>query len=228
MERKTKGTYTLRRLFPTLSEDDLLLVQENSSVIKLKKGQNLFISGDTPRSIYGVANGCLKIIRESQEGESIITQIAKSGQIVGMREVFGDFKYSRTSVALKDTEVFAIEKTTILDLIKRNPEISFQFMKIFCFELTRLEKRLESDLYRSAKNRVAAVIVELYNLFAEEKAKFFVPPLNRRDIAELADVTPETVSRSIAELKQAGILDTHGSSFTILDSIALQNEVEER
>ncbi|KAB8039217.1 cyclic nucleotide-binding domain-containing protein [Silvanigrella paludirubra] len=228
MERKTKGTYTLRRLFPSLSEEDLLRFQENSSVIRLKKGQNLFISGDTPRSIYGVANGCLKIVRESQEGESVITRIVRAGQIVGIREVFGEFKYGRTSVALKDSEVFSIEKTIVLDLIQRSPAVSLQFMKIFCNELSRLEKRIESDLYRPAKNRVASVIFELFNLFADEGAQNFEPPLNRRDIAELADVTPETVSRAIADFKQAGIMETHGSSFTILDTISLQNEAEER
>lgn len=228
MEKKTRGTYTIRRLFPSLSEDDLAIFQENSSIIKLKRGQNLFIAGDSPRSIYGVANGCLKIIREGSEGESVITRIARAGTIVGIREVFGEFKYSRTSVALKDSEVFSIDKNMVLDLIQRNPAVSLQFMKIFCNELARMEKRIESDLYRPAKNRVASVIYELYNLFSEEGVTTFEPPLNRRDIAELADVTPETVSRSIADFKQSGILETQGSTFTIVDVNALQNEAEER
>ena len=228
MEKKTRGTFTIRRLFPSLSEDDLAIFQENSSIIKLKKGQNLFISGDSPRSIYGVANGCLKIIREGQEGESVITRIARAGTIVGIREVFGEFKYSRTSVALKDSEVFAIDKQMVLTLIQRNPAVALQFMKIFCTELARMEKRIESDLYRPAKNRVASVIFELYNLFSEEGVSTFEPPLNRRDIAELADVTPETVSRSIADFKQSGMLETQGAIFKILDVNALQNEAEER
>lgn len=228
MDKKPRGTFTLRRLFPSLSEEDLSIFQENSSIIKLKKGQNLFIAGDSPRSIYGVANGCLKIIRESQEGESVITRIARAGTIVGIREVFGEFKYSRTSVALKDSEVFSIDKDMVLTLIQRNPAVALQFMKIFCIELARMEKRIESDLYRPAKNRVASVIYELYNLFSEEGVTTFEPPLNRRDIAELADVTPETVSRSIADFKQSGMLETQGSMFTILDVNALQNEAEER
>ncbi len=225
-EKKVRGTFTIRRLFPALSDEDLLIFQSNSSIIKLKKGQNLFISGDIPRAIYGVANGCLKIVRESQEGESVITRIARAGTIIGIREVFGDFKYSRTSVALKDSEVFSIDKDIVLSLIKRNPAVALQFMKIFCVELARMEKRIESDLYRPAKNRVAAVIFELYNLFAESDSMRFDTPLNRRDIAELADVTPETVSRSIAEFKNTGILSTQGSYFTILDLNALQNEAE--
>lgn len=228
MDKKTRGTFTIRRLFPSLNEADVHIFQESSSVIRLKKGQNLFIAGDSPRSIYGVANGCLKIIREGPEGESVITRIAKAGTIVGIREIFGEFKYSRTAVALKDSEIISIEQAVVISSIQHNPEVALQFMKIFCTELARMEKRIESDLYRPAKNRVAAVIFELYNLFSLENETSFEPPLTRRDIAELADVTPETVSRALAELKQANILETQGPLFHILDVNALQNEAEER
>lgn len=228
MEARTKGTFTLRRLFPSLNEDEIAALQQYSSVIRLRKGQNLFIAGDTPRSIYAVANGCLKIVRESVEGESVITRIVRPGQIVGIREIFGEFKYSRTSVALKESEVFAIDSQATLDLIARSPSVSLQFMKIFCVELARLEKRIESDLYRTAKSRVASVIHELYTLFAEDGQRMFEPPLNRRDIAELADVTPETVSRALADFKGAALLETHGSAFHILDANGLLNEAEDR
>ena len=228
MEKKTKGTFTLRRMFPSLTDEDVTRLQEASSVIRLRKGQNLFISGDTPRSIYGVANGCLKIVRESIEGESVITRIVRPGQIVGIREVFGEFKYSRTSVALKESEVFAIDANAARDLIQRVPGISLQFMKIFCTELARMEKRIESDLYRPAKSRVASVIHELFTVFADEGHTTFEPPLNRRDIAELADVTPETVSRAIAEFRLAGFLETQGAAFHIIDAGELLNEAEDR
>ena len=228
MEKKSKGTYTLRRLFPSLSEEDITRLGEHSSVIRLRKGQNLFISGDAPRSIYGVANGCLKIVRESTEGESVITRIVRPGHIVGIREVFGEFKYGRTSVALKDSEVFAIDARATVELIQRAPGISLQFMKIFCNELARMEKRIESDLYRPAKSRVASVIHELFTVFADEGQNSFEPPLNRRDIAELADVTPETVSRAIAEFRLAGILETQGASFNLIDPGELLSEAEDR
>ena len=105
MEKKAKGTFTLRRLFPSLSEEEVARLQEASSVIRLRKGQNLFISGDTPRSIYGVANGCVKIVRESTEGESVITRIVRPGQIMGIREVFGE-KLQSVFAALKSAPVF--------------------------------------------------------------------------------------------------------------------------
>jgi CRP/FNR family transcriptional regulator len=221
------GTYTLRRLFPALKDSDLQVLQDVASILKVKKGQNLFIAGDAPRSIYGVANGCLKIVRETTDGDSVITRLVHGGQIVGIREVFGEFRYGRTAVALKESEVFAIDKDTTLKLIEDNVSISMQFMKIFCNELTRLEKRIESDLYKPAKYRVAKVLLELYDAFSHEAMDYFNPPLSRKDIAELADVTPETVSRALGDFRQARILETQGSGFHILDLDALQQEISD-
>ena len=214
---KIKGTFTLRRIFPSLGSDDIDFLQKHSSVIKLKKGQNLFISGDSPRSIYAVANGCLKIVRESQDGGNVIMRIVGPGQIVGMREIFGETNYSRTSVSLKETEVFSIDKEAIFSLFKKNPLFSVQFLKIFCEEISLLEQRIEADLYKSAKTRVASVIYNLYLLFGSENSKTFEPPVNRKDISELADVTPETVSRAIADFKKNKVLEVRGATFSILD-----------
>lgn len=218
----------MRRLFPSLDELALKKLERNTSVVRLRRGQNLFIAGDIPRSIYAVANGCMKIVRENAEGDSVITRIARPGDIVGIREVFGEFNYGRTSVALKESEVFSIDAPTMQALIRESSTIAMQFMKIFCTELARMEKRIESDLYRPARSRVAAVIYELYKLFAVEGELSFEPPLNRREIAELADVTPETVSRSLAEFRAAGLVDARGSVFHIREPVALFNEAEDR
>jgi CRP-like cAMP-binding protein len=76
--------------------------------------------------------------------------------------------------------------------------------------------------------RVATVIHELFQIFGDENKDTFDPPLNRKDIAELADVTPETVSRAIAELKKAGILEVRGASFRIADLALLKEEIEDK
>lgn len=228
MEKRARGTYTLRRLFPSLDELALKKLERDTSVVRLRRGQNLFIAGDKPRSVYAVANGCMKIVRENADGDSVITRIVRSGDIVGIREVFGEFNYGRTSVALKDSEVFSIDAQATQALIRESSAIALQFMKIFCTELARMERRIESDLYRPARSRVAAVVYELYQIFAPEGELSFEPPLNRREIAELADVTPETVSRSLAEFRNAGLVDARGSVFHIREPMALCNEAEDR
>jgi CRP-like cAMP-binding protein len=223
---QTKGSYTLRRLFPGLDEEDLNKLQEASNQITLRKGKNLFVGGDTPRSIYAISHGCMKIVRENPEGGSLIVRVVRAGEVLGLHEVFTGTNYIRTAVALRDSEIFAIEIKAFMELVNRRPSLSAYFLKNLCTEVARLERRLESTMFRTAKSRVAGVLFELHGTFGEVGNNVFEPPLSRRDIAEMADVAPETVSRVLADLKVGGILDAQGPVFRVLDLNAFAGEAE--
>jgi CRP-like cAMP-binding protein len=225
---QTKGTYTLKRLFPALDDTDLAKLQEQSTVIMLRRGKNLFVGGDAPRSVYALANGCLKLVRETTDGGNIIIQVVKSGEIIGLNEIFTESNYSRTAVALRDSEIFAIDTRTLLEVTLRKATLPIQFLKTLCGENTRLERRLEAGMFKTARTRVASVLFDLYKSFSEQGSSVFEPPVSRRDIAELADVAPETVSRVLADLKTSGVLEPHGPAFKILDMNAFSGEAEER
>lgn len=223
---QNKGTFTLRRLFPTLSEDALAQLQAQSSIIHLRKGKNLFVSGDSPRSVYAVAKGALKVVRESSDGNCVITKIANAGDFLGLREVFGRTGYSRAAVALRDSEVFAIDANELRNLVARDAGLGSQLLEVLARDLALMERRIEANVFRSARNRVSSVLHSLFGAFGEEGSRVFQPPLSRRDIAEMADVAPETVSRVLSDLKTAGILDSRGPVFEVLDLEALAGEQE--
>jgi CRP-like cAMP-binding protein len=127
---------------------------------------------------------------------------------------------------LIESEAHAVEASAMLELIGLQPRLGLHFMTVFAEELARTERRIESDLYTPAHTRVAKVIGDLYRLFGSSGQPSFRPPLNRRDIAELAGVTPETVSRAIAELRSAGVIETQGATFLVMDPRALVSDGE--
>lgn len=221
---QSREAFTIRRMFPTLSEDMISKIQTATTSIQLRKGKNLFVSGDTPRSVYAVAKGAIKVVRENADGDSVITRIAAGGDFLGVREVFGKMPYSCAAVALRDTEVFALEAEVVRSLILREPTVALQMLEILARESANIEKRLEYNVFQTAKTRVSAVLHGLYGAFGEEGNRVFQPPLSRRDIAEMADVAPETVSRVLSDLKTAGILDSRGPVFEILDMEALAGD----
>ncbi len=224
---QTKSSFSLRKLFPGLDEEELTKLQQASSVIMLRKGKNLFVGGDTPRSVYAIANGCLKIVRENSEGGNLIVRVVKSGEVLGLNEIFLNSNYLRTAVALRDSEIFAIDIRTLVDIVNRKPELAIHFMKNLCQEIGKLERRLEASMFKTAKSRVTGVLFDLHGSFADNaNDSVFEPPLSRRDIAEMADVAPETVSRVLADLKVGGVLDSQGPVFRVLDANAFAGEAQ--
>lgn len=216
-------TYTLSEIFATFSPEELQFLQSHTTILKLKRNQPLFLAGDKPTALYAVASGCLKNVRETQAGQSIITRIVGPGKIVGLRELFVEFVYHRTCISLEDTTVFAINQNAIIALIKKNTNVGFHFIRLFSSELTRIENMLESLLNKSSKKRLASIMYDFFLMFAKTGSKTFVSPLQRKDIAELAGMTPETVSRALHEFKKSKILQTQGKYFIVLDAEALKN-----
>lgn len=223
---QTKGNYSLKKIFPMLDDEGLQKLQDSSSVISLRRGKNLFVAGDTPRSVYAIANGCMKIVREHAEGGNMIVRIVKSGDALGINEVLTGTNYLRTAVALRDCEIFAIDLRVFTELLNKRPALSIQFLKNMCAEVSRLEHRLESSMFRTAKTRVTGVLYELHGAFVQADGNTFEPPLSRRDIAEMADVAPETVSRVLADLKVGGVLDAQGPTFRVMNINAFVGEAE--
>jgi CRP/FNR family transcriptional regulator len=221
-----KVSYSLRRMFPGLTDEDLVKIQEGSNMLMLRKGKNLFVGGDAPRSVYAIANGCLKIVRENADGGSLIVRVVKSGEVLGLNEMVMGTNYVRTAVALRDSEIFAIDIRVLEEVLKTKPELLYHFLKTMSSEIGKLERRLEASMFKTAKSRVTGVLFELHGSFAEANTNTFEPPLSRRDIAEMADVAPETVSRVLADLKVGGVLDSQGPVFRVLDANAFAGEAE--
>lgn len=221
-----RGSISLRKIFPGITDEDMAQLQASANMIVLRKGKNLFVGGDTPRSIYAVANGCLKIVRENPEGGSLIVRVVKSGDVLGLNEVFTETNYVRTAVALRDSEIFAFDIRTVKDILARRPELTSHFMRLMSQDIVRLERRLEASMFRTAKSRVTGVLYELQGAFSDANNSTFEPPLSRRDIAEMADVAPETVSRVLADLKVGGVLDSQGPVFRVLNAHAFAGEAQ--
>ncbi len=214
-------TYLLLQIFKDFQVEDLQFLEKCTTVVKLKGGQPLFLAGDTSKYLYAVLSGCLKIVRENTGGGAVITRIVGPKKLVGLREFFANFLYVRSCLALEDTKVLAIRHDAITTLLNRNAQVGLHFIKLLATELTRMENTLESHLNRSAKRRLAGILYDFYQMFAKKGSKSFKSPLKRKDLAELAGMTPETVSRILNELKKHKILETSGKNFVILDPTSL-------
>lgn len=220
--RQTKS-YTLSSIFNILSQNDLQFLQSHTNFIKLKRGQVLFRAGDNAHTLYAVAHGFFKSTYHTQDGQVITKRIIIPGELIGFRELCSTSAHHHTCTTLEDGGVFAINKAAILTLIKTKPEIGLHFISLFSNELIRMETMFEAFLTKSAKQKLAMLLLDFYQKFKPTHSNSFASPLQRKDIAELIGLTPETVSRVLRDLKHEKVLELQGKFFTVLDVEALKN-----
>ncbi|BBH53352.1 Crp/Fnr family transcriptional regulator [Fluviispira sanaruensis] len=208
--------------FPTLNEEEIELLYQSSSELSVKKEQNIFIAGEKSYSIYLIVSGCVKFTREFEKDKTIISSLAKEGDSFGVLEIFSKSPYfERTCTAITHCDYFAVPNVAIFGIAEKNPSLYFDFLKRLSNVSSRLYNRIEGVRYKSAKQRLASCFLD-FSPYLKNKSLYKKALLSRSDFADLADMTPETVSRVFAELKRMGAVEGSISDFNILDQNILK------
>jgi CRP-like cAMP-binding protein len=215
-------------LFPSLNQEELEILIQSSTELRVKKEQNIFIAGEKAYSIYFITSGCVKFSKECDRNRSIISGLAKEGDCFGIYEMFAKYPYyERTCTAITHCEFMSVPNVAISGIGKKNSSIYLDFLRRICRHSSMLYNRIEGVRYKTAKQRLAACFLEIYPYFMNRdnvKRAY----LNRSDFADLSDMTPETVSRVFSELKKMGAIEGNISDFNIVDLNLLKEIAEEK
>jgi len=214
-------------LFKELKEEESKNIEKFFVVKKFKKGEYIFYEGDKEPGVYFVIDGIVKLIKETNEGKTVILRLATKGESFGWL-VMKDNRplvNTYTAQALIDTTVLYISNQDFLKLLLMYPALA---VRITC-ELTKniLEAydRLKSLAVEKVEGRIAALILELVDKIGKKEGDNVVinAPITRQDIAEMAGTTVETAIRVISRWKKEGILDTERGKIEIFDIDYLQD-----
>ncbi len=125
--------------FKKLTEEDL---GKLASIIEMKAYNDtdiIFSEGRNNLELLLVIIGCVKIVKFNDKSEEIKLATICSNGIIG--ETFmAKEKYNSTGIACEFTEVMAIKKDNLMNLIKKDPELGNKLLFIF---LDRLYFKLD-------------------------------------------------------------------------------------
>ena len=196
--------------FCVLSKQALQELSDSKRELQFKKGEMIFSEGSVPNGLYCVSKGIVKLETTSARGDGHILRLIKAGDVLGYRSLFANESYSANAIAVEPVEACLIPREKIQDLCQRHPELALQFLKSVSSELRRSEERLVAAIDKDATERVAEAILFL-------KDNFSSPIWTRREIAEWAGTTPETVMRTLAALEDQGLIEQEGRKIEIVD-----------
>lgn len=184
-----------------------------------KKGQTLFVEGNTTHGLYCIMEGAVKITRMGPEGKEVMVRLVSIGNILGHRSVFCSERYSATATALTDTTVCFVDKKFIVELIKKDSLLALNFIKNLSEDLGASEEKQASYTQKNVLERVCELLV-LLKITYGEKVDFgwkLNLKLTREDMASYLGIATETLIRSISELKNEKIISQEGKNIIILD-----------
>lgn len=199
---------------------ELNTMMQDRKVRTIKKKQIIYYEGDTVSGIYLVLSGKVKTIKLSEDGRELLTGMYGPEEYFGIPSLLLNEPYSETAEALEDTTVCQLPKEMLEELLNRSPDVARQFIQILSNDLLEKEEQLLQLAYHSVRKRMAEVLMRLCKL--EKQDGEISLRISRDNLAAMAGMATETVSRILSDFKDEGLIERKGSQIGILDQHRLQ------
>lgn len=186
-------------LFENLDESIIEKVKAISSVVKLNKENILFYEGDESKNLYVLLKGIIKLYKVTSVDKELVLKYFNENELIAEVANFEGINYPATAQAFTDIEVLKIDFEKFKEEILINPELSYLVMKSLITKIRNLENIVSMHLVLDSKERVAKYIHENTDDFFSTKNVI---------IAEILNITPETLSRILRVFKDEGLIDT--------------------
>lgn len=174
-----------------------------------KKEAFVYFKDQSSDNIYMVSNGRVKIGTYGPDGKEIVKAILTRGEIFGEMALAGEDKRQDFAQAMDhDTRVCSMTIEELQNLMIDNKELSFKILKIVGFRLRKMERKIESLVFKDARTR----IVEFLREMAEEKGQkvgfetMIKNHLTHKDIASLTGTSRQTVTTVMNELRDNNLI----------------------
>lgn len=195
-------------LLCSLKASELTTIDESKFHQHFKAGQNLFYAGNPASGVFCILSGTVKLEVQDDEGKTQIAQVYSKGSMIGYRALFSDDRYLSSAIAVEQTELCFIPKATIMELVRKNPELALKFLKQLSDDFRMMESRLHRISANSAVERIAEALLFLRENFQDKN-------WTRKEISEWAGTTTETVIRTLADFESEGLIEQAGRVINI-------------
>jgi CRP/FNR family transcriptional regulator len=199
-------------LFANFCDNDLDGLNESKSCNFYKKNQPLFLEGSSPRGVFCLNAGKVKIFARGEEGKEQIIHIAKAGEIVGFRAMFSGEPYKVSAYSLEECNVCFISKSDFLNLVDTNITLRNGIMKELSLELSERATFITNMAQKSVRERLAFSLVLLNDIYEDEMIN-----LTREDLSNFVGTATETLIRLLKDFKEEALIKTHARKIEIIN-----------
>ncbi|QEC79550.1 response regulator [Mucilaginibacter ginsenosidivorax] len=179
---------------------------------QVKKNQVIYYESDKGNGLYLVITGRIKTIKLAEDGRELMTGIYVDDDYLGINAVLSNEPYSDTATALEDSTLCLIPKDQIDHLLNHYPDVAREFIKLLANDIRDKEDQLMQLAYHSVRKRMAEALTRLHRQDADNEGI----KITREDLAAMAGMATETVSRTLSDFKDEGLIEKKGSLITIL------------
>ena len=197
-------------------------------VKRFKKNEVILYEENTNEVMYVILYGKVKVIQTTEDGKEVILAIHRSGEFFGEISLIDNRTVPAMVLAIEDSIIAIISKKEFYSLIHAQGKVLDILLQIMCSRLRDSWDRIQLLSFNNASQRIKMLFMLLSNEYGKKTSEgtLLNIKLTHQDIADMAGVARETVTRVIDKLHKDGEIKVLKSKFILLGHDFLQKDVK--
>jgi CRP-like cAMP-binding protein len=224
MNRKLDKVWYLKQinLFSHMDEREIQALAERTTMREVSKGKVILRPDEQPGMVYLIKEGRVKISRYSKDGREQILALLEPGNLFGELGLAGEVE-SVHAEAFEDSLICTLRRNDFIELIRNQPELMLYLVKVLADRLRQTEEELADIVFRTVPARLASLLLRLAEMYGESNGRGMrlALRLTHHDIASMIGATRETVTSTLSQFRDDGLIDVDHRHIIIKDRAGL-------
>ena len=197
--------------FGELNTKAMEFVKQTTSMHTYNSDDVIYLGGQED-NIYLLKSGQVKISRIREDGDEIIQDVLRPGEIFGslpMMQEFENGNDTEHAQAAGKVVVCIIHKKDFEKLLEMHPKLHQRLSKWYGLRMRRFEERLNELIFKDVKKRIAGFLLRYAKDFGKEREDYYEvkPMLTHEEIGLLTGAARQTVTSMLNKFKEEGLLE---------------------
>ena len=201
-------------MFAGLPRALLEVIAEGGQTLRIAKGCYVLKHGETQRGFYVVVYGKVQLLLPKVADDAKVLAVMERGMSFGEAAMFMNIPFPVSARATEDTMVIYIPRETLNPVLASRPEFALELLARMSRRLHKLVQDIAGYTQKKASNRIAAYLLE--QVQKSDKPSIRLPD-RKQAIASRLSVAPETLSRTLRQMQEDGIIRVKGYQINVID-----------
>lgn len=184
----------------------------------------LFVEGQTPRGVFILCSGKVKLSTTSKDGKVLILKQAEAGEVLGLSAVISGTSYEMTAETATSCQLDFFGRQDFMSLLQRESEVGMHSALWLSREFQGAYRDIHDlVLARSSSGKLARLLLSCAPRGAQHAEELYLRfAMTHEEMAQRIGSSRETVTRLLSDLKKKRLIRLEGATWVIRDRTGLE------
>jgi CRP/FNR family transcriptional regulator len=189
-----------------LTEDERARLAAIASIVRFKKGAEIYRAGDRTDAVFNIVRGVVKAYKMAPDGSEYISAFLFPDDIFGLSE---DGQYVNSTKAVTPVTAYLLPVSQLRTRLVKDADLEFHVIAKLCHELRQAQRHAFLLAQRRGVPKIAMFLqfLEQLQTAKKEPASDIYLPMDRSTISEYVGMSLPAVSRAFRRLTADGIIE---------------------